>query len=40
VTPYLFLVLAAYAVFMTVLGVYSARTMIDDARTERTRRRD
>jgi hypothetical protein len=40
VTAYLFLVLASYAVFMTVLGVYSTRTLIDDARASRLRSRD
>jgi hypothetical protein len=39
VTPYLILVLAAYAIFMTVLAIYSTRAMIDDARATRPRKR-
>ena len=31
-TPFLFLVLASYGVFIAVLGFYSTRGMIDDAR--------
>jgi hypothetical protein len=38
VTPFLFLVLAAYGVFIGVLGVYSTRAMIEDVRTKSSRR--
>jgi hypothetical protein len=39
VTPFLFLVLAAYGLFMAVLAFYSTRAMLDEARTSKAAKR-
>ena len=35
ITPYLLLVLAGFAVFIAVLGIYSLRTLVEAARQRR-----